>query len=277
MIRTAIVALAIGSCGRGPAQPATRSGANRESAIPLAIGADMAQRPATELPRWYSVVLPADHPSAVSALVYYDGPPQSVSVDLLDASGAQLTTATTGVHDRYSNGGSRSASFEPATGTMFVRVTGGAGAVSYRLEVTALARTTPPPPVVDCVPTAIDPANPRCAGVVGCDANQPDFANPACCVTRCGIGKGCSGQLTNIAGTAPFAWLALGAKHGINRRYTGAIDAAGTDGKRHVVPLVVVGVEAERSRVLLPMEIDRAHLDQAYAMVRPPLECGPSP
>jgi hypothetical protein len=206
----------------------------------------------TAEPQWFRIDLPDRERVEVSATVHGAG---GIELELLADDGKTL--------DR----GPGLARTE-ASGRIYVRVTGTVR--SFALAVVAHRSQA----VVDgpaCDVFAIDPTNPRCAGVVPCDPNHPDFANPTCCHVACI--RDCGTKLEPIAGT-PFAWIDKGASSGINTRYRGRGRITAADGSVTAFTFDVASVERTRAKVLVRSNVSIEAVAHAVANLRPPTECG---
>jgi hypothetical protein len=263
-----ILLVALATCGRGPAP--VSPGSTQATAIPLPLERDAsATQPGTltgvlaprasarELPRWYSVTLRETRTLAVA--LAYRGAAQSVAIELLDPAGQPLAHANEAgeTYDAPGATGWRSAWLDEAQGTYYVRVTARDGAETYGLKISSTEIAPRPPAPVPCNPFVLDAGNPRCAGIVACDPNQPVATNPACCTVLC-IRGACTGTLSPA--DDGFAWFDLGAAHGITRWYRGDAELPRAGGTRSRGNITVVEVERTRSKVLLTGPVDRERL-----------------
>jgi hypothetical protein len=266
-----------------PGAPKSSVGRTRDTAIALVVqaadapGALFAETakdmPVRELPHWYSFDLPASRSGDLDVSLHFNGSSDSLALELYDAGGASLGTAPAPTASPGATWFQRKLHLESARGRVFVKVTGGAPATTYTLLFASATTGAMAAKPADCDPHSIDPDNPRCAGVVPCDANKPDFTNKSCCATRC---ERCGAKVNGIAGTE-YGWLALGAKDGLNTRFRGKVHLF-SGGKPKDVALLIYEVERERSKIWIGKNIDQASSDEVgFAEVHAPLECGGPP
>lgn len=245
-----------------PGTPKSTVGRTRETAIAVAMITDAAdlvpgtlsadvESPQSAPPHWYRVTLPG---------------PMYVGGAALDKKGTTLAV------DLFTADGKRVGPNDVGSGTIEIRVSG--TAASYRLQLRAMPERKPPIQHSHCNPNKIDPANPNCAGVVGCDHNHPDFSNPSCCSMLCLRGP-CAVEIIGPADgpNDMYAWIRDGAKSGVVVGSFGAGELPMQDGTWKRMSIRVVEVEAERSKVVVGPGVNRAGAVHSVVNLNPPLEC----
>ena len=281
-----IIALAVASCGHPKRAPSPITGDSMATAIPIAmettspdtLAGDAGQElPARSLPRFYLIALPSDRKADLKVSLSFTGPPNSVSVDALGPTGSVIGTATPETVPGRAAFGYRSITLHPASGTVYLRVSGTGAAKDYGLSVQLVARPVLPVEWPKCDPNSIDPANPTCAGVVACEPMRPDFKNPSCCAIRCTTDRKCASKLARDTGAIPgFVWIELGSRQGINKLYRGTVQGLGTDGKRVSSEFFVSAIEVDRTMIGIAdhTKFNLARIEEGDATILPPLQCG---
>jgi hypothetical protein len=73
-----------------------------------------------------------------------------------------------------------------------------------------------------------------------------------------------------------YAWIDSGATFGVVRGSYGDGSVPMLDGKWKRVSLLVVEVEAERSKIYIGIGVDRTAATHSVVQLNPPLECRPA-
>lgn len=235
-----------------PGTPKSSVGHTRETAIPVVLEPSgepvVVESPLTNAPHWYRVSV--TKPSYVTVSIAG----RALAIAVLRPDGTEIAAA------------------DLVTGEVAIRVSGATEPYHLTVVVTPELHARVDSPA--CNPYNIDPANPNCAGMVPCDPNKPDFANPVCCSLRCLRGP-CSYEI--VAGDdgpdGIYAWIGAGSSTGVVRGMHGTAEVRMRDGSVKVVGTQVNKVEANRSRIFVGPESDQPNLLHWIVRLEPPPGC----